>query len=298
MARMKSKKRILSFLIVFDILDENLDTDRPPRGPTRKWIKRSKLLGAYAILSKELAYEDTAAYCEWMRMPFAQFKEMLALIEPRIARQPTMLQEPISAAERLTIAIRFIATDETFRSLQFQFRRSRSAISYIVIECCLAIYELLGATSLNVPSSEEEWLAISSVFEKRWNFPNCLGAVDGKHIVIQKPHGAVSEFYNYKGTQSFVLMAVAGPSYKILYADVGTKGSSRASDGGTWNKSSFHEAVKSNQLGIPGPKVLPQRDKPLPYVFTADDAFALKNYIMKPFPQSNLDVLKRVYNYR
>ena len=80
----------------------------------------------------------------------AQFKELMALIEPRIARQATMLQEPISAAERLTIAIRFIATGETFRFLHFQFNRSRSAISCIVIECCLAIYELLGPTSPKV----------------------------------------------------------------------------------------------------------------------------------------------------
>ena len=136
----------------------------------------------------------------------AQFKELLVLIEPRIARQATMLQEPISNAERLTIAIRFIATGETFKCLHFQFRRSRSAISYIVIECCLAIYELSGPTSPKVPSSEEEWLVISSVFEKRWNFPKCLGTVDGKHIVIQKPHWAVSEFYNYEGTQSIVLL--------------------------------------------------------------------------------------------
>ena len=29
-----------------------------------------------------------------------------------------------------------------------------------------------------------------------------------------------------------------------------------------------------------------------------DDAFALKNYMMKPFPQQNLTIEKRIYNYQ
>ena len=35
-----------------------------------------------------------------------------------------------------------------------------------------------------------------------------------------------------------------------------------------------------------------------PYVFVGDDAFALKKFMMKPYPQQNLTVDKRVYNYR
>ena len=35
-----------------------------------------------------------------------------------------------------------------------------------------------------VPQTEEEWIRISEEFEEKWNFPNCLGALDGKHIQI------------------------------------------------------------------------------------------------------------------
>ena len=34
------------------------------------------------------------------------------------------------------------------------------------------------------------------------------------------------------------------------------------------------------------------------YVFLGDDAFALKTFMIKPYPQQNLTVEKRVYNYR
>ena len=35
-----------------------------------------------------------------------------------------------------------------------------------------------------------------------------------------------------------------------------------------------------------------------PYAFVGDDAFALKKFIMKPYPQQNLTAGKRVYNYK
>lgn len=42
---------------------------------------------------------------------------------------------------------------------------------------------------LQTPKSEEEWQAIAKNFVEKWQFPHCLGALDGKHIYIQPPVG-------------------------------------------------------------------------------------------------------------
>ena len=31
------------------------------------------------------------------------------------------------------------------------------------------------------PTTEQEWLQISNDFDFRWQFPHCLGVMDGKH---------------------------------------------------------------------------------------------------------------------
>lgn len=54
-------------------------------------------------------------------------------------------------------------------------------------------------------------------FNEKWNFPRCIGAIDGKHnIVIQCAKKSDSEFLNYKGTHNIILMAVVGAHYSFI----------------------------------------------------------------------------------
>lgn len=80
-------------------------------------------------------------------------------------------------------------------------------------------------------------------FYDKWNYPNCLGAVDGKHIVIRQPNNAGSNFYNYKDHHSIILMAVADANYRFLMVDVGQAGSN--SDGGVWDAIQFGQLLRS-----------------------------------------------------
>jgi hypothetical protein len=51
-----------------------------------------------------------------------------------------------------------------------------------------------------------DWLVVSKEFEEKWNYPSCIGAIDGKHIAIQNPNDSGSEFYNYKHFYSVLLL--------------------------------------------------------------------------------------------
>ena len=171
-----------------------------------------------------------------------------------------------------------------------------NAASYIIKGCCNALVDELVPVFVKTPSSEQEWLEISKKFETRWNYPHILGAIDRKHVMIRKPGSAGSYYYNYKHTHSIILLAIAGPKYECLYADVGSNG--RVNDSGVWNKSSLLQAIQKGSVKLPKDDALPVNGVIAPYVFVGDDAFALKKFMMKLYPQQNLTADKRVYNYR
>lgn len=141
------------------------------------------------------------------------------------------------------------------------------------------------------------WRKISEEFKEQWQFPNCLGALDGKHIVIQSPINSGTEFYNYKGTFSVVLMALVNANYEFTYVNIGCQG--RISDGGVFRNTSLFKKLAENELNLPEDEPLHDNEKPLPYVFLGDDAFPLSSYMMKPYAGvHDKGSEKRVFNYR
>ena len=89
--------------------------------------------------------EDTASFKQMLRMDYDTFLNLSAATEPFISPQASYYGVPtIEANERLILTLHFLATGETFRSLGYKFRISRSAISYIVISICEALINHLG----------------------------------------------------------------------------------------------------------------------------------------------------------
>ena len=152
--------------------------------------------------------------------------------------------------------------------------------------------------SFQTPSTAEAWGQIAAGYEKRWNLPNVLGSVDGKHIRIKCPPKSGSLYYNYKGYYSIVLLGVVDADYKFVYADVGAEG--RASDSQIWRDSAFFRdcTAPTNPLNIPPPADIVGMEGEMEHFFVGDDAFALDRRLMKPFPSRNLTERQRIYNYR
>ncbi|CAK1592436.1 unnamed protein product [Parnassius mnemosyne] len=136
--------------------------------------------------------------------------------------------------------------------------------------------------------SKESWLKEAEKFYKYANFPNCLGAVDGKHIRIINPHNSGSNYFNYKKYFSIVLMAVADSNYCYISIDVGS-----------FRSSNFGQKLYHDMLDLPEDKILPGTTGPaLPFVLVADEAFTLHKHLMRPYPNKTLDIEKRTFNYR
>ena len=139
------------------------------------------------------------------------------------------------------------------------------------------------------------WIKTAEGFFQKWNFPLCVGAVDGKHVQISAPAHSGTLHYNYKRYFSIVLMAVVDAGGKFLVIDVGGFGSC---DGGIFQETNFFKLLKADKLHLPEPSKIPNTNIELPYMFAGDEAFALMTNLMRPFPRHSLDNEKCIFSYR
>ncbi len=147
--------------------------------------------------------------------------------------------------------------------------------------------------------SAEKCREVSDGFMSRWDFPNCLGAVDGKHIKIVPPANSGSLYFNYKGFHSIVLMAVVDAQHNFLMVNVGQYRG--LNDASVFEASAFGQQVlygNPQPLPIPPPRPISDCGPPVPHVFVADEAFPLRQNIMRPFPQGGTTHQQRVFCYR
>ncbi|KAL3222172.1 hypothetical protein MRX96_028909 [Rhipicephalus microplus] len=191
---------------------------------------------------------------------------------------------------------RFLATGNSYQSLSYSFRVGKSTISQLVPKVCQAIWTVLQPRFLK-PLHEQGIEAIAEQFWCKWNFPNCAGAIDGKHIRLDAPPNSGTLYFNYKQGFSINLMASCDASYKFTSVYIGCYG--RESDGGVFAASQLGIFVDNGHKNLPDPCELPNGGPVLPYVFVADDAFPLKTNLMKLYPGTQgANSAKRIYNYR
>lgn len=260
------------------------------------WLKERPLHGAWANLIPTLAGTSKPTYRNTFRMDEEMFNEILERVRPHIEKKVTFCRKPIQPGLRLAITLRFLATGDSYRSLALLFRVHQSTICKIIYETCDAIIAEYLDNTIVCPSTPEEWKEVADGFAERWNFEHTLGAIDGKHIRITSPHKSGSYYFNYKGYTSIVMLAVVDSNYKFRYVSVGANGAS--SDSQVFTYSNLHSAIVNNELGLPQRECLHNDDRPLPYFLVGDDAFALKDWMMKPYPFRGLTYNQRVFNYR
>ena len=149
-----------------------------------------------------------------------------------------------------------------------------------------------------MPQTPHDWKIIAENFREKLSFPNCVGAIDGKHVTIKAPGNSGSLFYNYKGTFSLVLLAIADANLKFIYIDVGAYG--KNSDGGIFANSTLGKAVFENKLNLPAECILPEAQElgSMPYVFVGDEAFPLLPNLMRPYPGRCASEQEQFFNYR
>ena len=77
------------------------------------------------------------------------------------------MRESIKPCEQCCLLLRYVASGETFHSLEDQFRVSRRSIARIVERMTEAVIEELQDEYLKTPNAVNKWLEISEKFSQQ-----------------------------------------------------------------------------------------------------------------------------------
>ena len=91
-------------------------------------------------------------------------------------------------------------------------------------------------------------------------------------------------------------MAVCDSKYRFALVDIGESGSQN--DGSVFANSFLGHATENSMLNIPKLLPFPNSETCLPFVFVGDDAFGLKENMMKSFLSQNRTLEEKVFGYR
>lgn len=144
-----------------------------------------------------LHYISVAAQCILGQLHVQEDEDADAVTAPinrrtRLTKQDTNYRKAFKPAVKLAVTLH-LATGNIYKSLQYGFRVAHNTTSVFIPEVCRAIVDELSKEVIACPTSPEGWKEVPDLFQHCWNFPHCIGAVDGKHIAIRRPANSLHD---------------------------------------------------------------------------------------------------------
>ncbi|PNF29515.1 hypothetical protein B7P43_G01933 [Cryptotermes secundus] len=127
----------------------------------------------------------------YFHMSVRKFGNLLKILGQELTKQNSKWRQSVSPEERLALTKKYLGSKDSQISLSFSYSLDPSTVNSIIFQTCKAIKEMPEPTG-------EMWRKMTDDFYSMWQFPNCIGAIDGKHFEIQTPKNSGSLYFNYK----------------------------------------------------------------------------------------------------
>ncbi|KAH6919998.1 hypothetical protein HPB50_029014 [Hyalomma asiaticum] len=114
-------------------------------------------------------------------------------------------------------------------------------------------------------------------FTAMLEFPQAIGALDGCHFPVSPPKENATDYRNYKGWYSMILLTLVHHRYRFLYISLGSPG--RCHDAHVYHRSILADAVKGPMFRQP---LVTISGTAVPPLILRDQAFPLTANLIEP----------------
>lgn len=161
---------------------------RKKRAERKQWVdaylRDRALKGRYATSFEDLV-DNPQHFRRSFHMSPEAFEELYSRVERHLLPKSRTRPDAIHPRERLIVTIEFLVTGCTARHLASTYRIAESTLHQIFMQVMEVIIAELKSGFMAF--TDGNWLDTTNKFNYRWNLPNCLGAIDGKHFPVVCP---------------------------------------------------------------------------------------------------------------
>ncbi|KAG0430745.1 hypothetical protein HPB47_021501 [Ixodes persulcatus] len=241
-----------------------------------------------AYFRGERWFEDTlpnlpeSHFKQAFRVMPATFRYIVDVCRPHMERQVTPMRPTISVEKRVGAALYKLCSSAEDRTVAHLFGLGRSTVNDNYKEFCHIV----------VSELERDWLKMMTAaelpdhvreFQAALEFPQGIAALDGCHFPVSPPKVNASDYYNYKGWYSIILLALVDHRYRFRYVNVGTPG--RCHDAHVFRRSALAKILEGPTFTTP---MVTINGTAVPPLVLCDQAFPLTCNMLKPYARKNV----------
>jgi hypothetical protein len=192
----------------------------------------------------------------------------------------------VGLIDQVAVALRRLGSGDSFVIIGDAFGLSHSTVSLITWRFVESMEER-ALRHLQWPSTQEEMNTIKSKFEKIQGFPNCCGAVDVTHILLNIPatEPSTDVWLDHENNHSMVLQAIVDPDMK--FRDIVTGWPGQMKDSLIFSSSNFNKLCDKGER-LNGKVLKFSEGSEIREYIIGDSAYPLLPYLIVPYEEKEL----------
>ena len=247
------------------------------------------------VLEHEFLHFRDRKWLESYRICKDMFQQLTRDLQG-LQRQVTRLSNPVPVRTILAMLLKRIGKGLDYREIGDKFGIGTSTACIKVNEAM----KLLDTCKMHIISKLQrgkDFQTMINGFQRKWNFPQCLGAIDGTHIPIKAPLVHHADYFNRKSFHSVILQAVCDSI--CFFTDVFAGWPGRAHDARVFGRSLIGKLIIEGKL-IPDDSNLSRviDNHIIEPFLIGDPAYPISKHLMKNYPGSNLTPEREHFNCR
>ncbi|CAF3550803.1 unnamed protein product [Rotaria socialis] len=260
--------------------------------PSRRMVwSRDKSLEWWTEIVPKM---DDKQFKENFRLERSTVSLLIKHVGPLLKKNETQLRSAIPVEKRICCALYNLGSESELRTIGHLFGIGKSTAGEILHEFRATVVDSFFYRLVKFPVTNEEIKRTVDGFLNKFDYPMCLGALDGTHISIKPPQGLELDYYNYKKFHSIIMLATVDSNLLFTYVNVGAPG--RCNDTYVYSKCQLYDVVQGDIYSKYYMKV---NNTSVQTHLIADSAFPLDRTLMKPYAiQPDMPKENATFNYR